>query len=67
MPAKLRRNQAVHMAESLIRGEPNRVKIGETIFRDKIHDFTVSGGNGNGPVDAVKERVRDMVRGDDQD
>ena len=65
MPAKIQRNQAVHMAEALVRGEPNRVKIAETIFRDKIHDFTAT--NGNGPVSAVKERVRDMVRGDDED
>ncbi|MGA7672703.1 MAG: thiamine pyrophosphate-dependent enzyme [Nitrolancea sp.] len=66
MPAKIKRNQAIHMAEALVRGEPNRVKIGETLFRDKIHDFTVVGGNGHGPVDAVKERVRDMVRGDEE-
>ena len=31
--------QAVHMAEALARGEPNRVKIAETIFRDKIKEL----------------------------
>ena len=63
MPAKIRTDQAIHMAESLVRGEPNRVKIAETIFRDKIDDFTVP-SNGPLPFDAVKEQVRDMVHGD---
>ncbi len=63
MPAKIRTDQAIHMAESLVRGEPNRVKIAETIFRDKINDFTVP-SHGNGAFDAVKEQVRDMVHGD---
>ncbi len=65
MPARIDRNQAIHTAEALMRGEPNRVKIAETIFRDKVNDFTVS-VNDNGAVGAVKDRVREWVRGDDE-
>ncbi len=65
MPAKIKRDQAIHVAEALLRGEPNRVKIGETIFRDKLNDFTVT-TDGDGPVGAVKERVREMVRGNEE-
>jgi hypothetical protein len=36
MPARIVVKQAVHMAESLARGEPNRVKIATKIFRDKF-------------------------------
>jgi len=66
MPAKISRDQAVHTAEALLRGEPNRVKIAVTIFRDKINDFTTTTGDG-GPLGAVKERVRGLVRGDNDD
>lgn len=67
MPARIRRDQAIHMAESLVRGEPNRVRIAETIFRDKIDDLTLSPRDDDGAVDAVKERVREMVHGDGND
>ncbi|HEX5416995.1 MAG TPA: thiamine pyrophosphate-dependent enzyme [Chloroflexota bacterium] len=40
MPAEVSSEQALHMAEALARGEPNRVRIAETIFRDRIHDLT---------------------------
>jgi pyruvate dehydrogenase (quinone) len=66
MPAKIKKDQAIHMAEALLHGEPNRVKIAETIFRDKLEDFTAPTGD-DGPVGAVKERVRDIVRGDEDD
>jgi thiamine pyrophosphate-dependent acetolactate synthase large subunit-like protein len=39
MPAKVGAKQALHMAESLARGEPNRAKIATTIFRDKVNEF----------------------------
>jgi hypothetical protein len=32
--------QALHVAESLAKGEPNRGRIALTLFRDKIHDLT---------------------------
>ena len=39
MPARVKAKQALHMAESLARGEPNRGRIALTLFRDKVHDF----------------------------
>ncbi len=39
MPARVTAKQALHMAESLARGEPNRGRIALTLFRDKVSDF----------------------------
>ena len=39
MPPRANATQALHFAESLARGEPNRVKIATTIFRDKVDEF----------------------------
>jgi pyruvate dehydrogenase (quinone)/pyruvate oxidase len=39
MPAKVTPKQALHLAESLIRGEPDRGKIMETILEDKIREL----------------------------
>lgn len=39
MPASIKPKQALHLAEALARGEPNRVRIGLTLFRDKIRDI----------------------------
>jgi pyruvate dehydrogenase (quinone) len=39
MPARVKVKQALHMAESLARGEPNRGRIALTLFRDKIQDL----------------------------
>jgi pyruvate dehydrogenase (quinone) len=39
MPARVTAKQALHMAEALARGEPNRGRIALTLFRDKIHDL----------------------------
>jgi pyruvate dehydrogenase (quinone)/pyruvate oxidase len=39
MPARVKVDQALHMAEALARGEPNRGKIALTLFRDKISDL----------------------------
>jgi len=40
MPARVKVKQAVRMAESLARGEPNRGRIALTLFRDKVSDLT---------------------------
>jgi pyruvate dehydrogenase (quinone) len=40
LPARVKMKQALHMAESLARGEPNRGRIALTLFRDKVHDLT---------------------------
>lgn len=39
MPARVKPKQALRMAESLARGEPNRGRIALTLFRDKISDL----------------------------
>ena len=39
MPAKVKAAQALHMAEALARGEPNRGRIALTLFRDKVTDL----------------------------
>jgi pyruvate dehydrogenase (quinone)/pyruvate oxidase len=39
MPARVKVKQAMHMAEALARGEPNRGRISLTLFRDKVSDF----------------------------
>jgi len=39
MPARVTTDQALHMAEALARGEPNRGRIALTLFRDKVDDF----------------------------
>jgi pyruvate dehydrogenase (quinone) len=40
LPARVKMKQAVHMAEALARGEPNRGRIALTLFRDKVDDLT---------------------------
>ncbi len=40
MPAQITSEQAIHFAESLVRGQPNRERIAITAFRDKIYEFT---------------------------
>ena len=39
LPARVKAKQALRMAESLARGEPNGGRIALTLFRDKIHDL----------------------------
>src|SRR6266516_3487103 len=39
MPARVKAKQALHMAESLAKGEPNRGRIALTLFRDKVSDL----------------------------
>jgi pyruvate dehydrogenase (quinone) len=39
MPPKVKPAQALHMAEALARGEPNRARIALTLFRNKISDY----------------------------
>ncbi len=39
MPARVSPKQALHMAESLAKGQPNRGRIALTLFRNKVSDF----------------------------
>lgn len=40
MPARMTFKDAMNMAKSLARGEPNRGRIALTLFRNKVRDFT---------------------------
>lgn len=40
MPAEVTPEQAWHVAEAMARGEPNRNRIAETIFRNRIRELT---------------------------
>jgi pyruvate dehydrogenase (quinone)/pyruvate oxidase len=42
MPARVTTKQALQMAKSLARGEPNRGRIALTLFRNKVRDLTGS-------------------------
>jgi pyruvate dehydrogenase (quinone) len=39
LPAKIRPDQALHFAEAMARGEPGRMKIMRTIFKDKVREL----------------------------
>ncbi|HET6284133.1 MAG TPA: thiamine pyrophosphate-dependent enzyme [Polyangia bacterium] len=39
MPAKITAEQALHLAKSLARGEPDRAEIMKTIFKDRIREL----------------------------
>ncbi|MCE7984368.1 MAG: pyruvate oxidase [Caldilinea sp. CFX5] len=39
MPAKIKPNQALKFAESLAKGQPNRLKIAGTVFEDKVREL----------------------------
>jgi len=39
MPPKIKPQQALHLAESLAKGTPNREKIAATIFGDKVREL----------------------------
>ncbi len=38
LPPTMKKTQAIHMAESLARGEPNRERIALTLFRDSVNE-----------------------------
>ena len=38
-PPSVKLDQAIHMAQALARGEPNRGRIALTLFRDKVHEL----------------------------
>jgi pyruvate dehydrogenase (quinone) len=39
LPAKIRPEQALRFAEAMARGEPNRLKVMRTIFKDKVREL----------------------------
>ena len=65
MPAQVKPDQAMKMAQALARGEPNREQIAATLFRNKLTDLTVPSGNGNKVVEGVKNTLR-KITGEDE-
>ena len=39
MPAKIKPRQALHLAQALAKGQPNREKIAATILEDKVREL----------------------------
>ncbi|MBV9356245.1 MAG: pyruvate oxidase [Chloroflexi bacterium] len=66
MPPEVSPKQAIQMAEALARGEPNRKRVGVTLFRDVVHEADFAAAPA-GIIGQVKERVSDLVNGDDGD
>jgi pyruvate dehydrogenase (quinone)/pyruvate oxidase len=65
MPPKVAPDQALHMGEALARGEPNRGRIGLTLFRDVVQEASF-GASPSGVVERIKEGVADVIgHGDD--
>jgi pyruvate dehydrogenase (quinone) len=60
MPPEVSPKQALHMAEALARGEPNRKRVGITLFRDVVHEADF-GAAPAGVIGEVKEKVADLV------
>jgi len=64
MPPEVSPKQAMHMAEALARGEPNRKRIGVTLFRDVVHeaDFAVVPAGISGEA---KDKIAGLIGRDD--
>jgi pyruvate dehydrogenase (quinone) len=67
MPAQVTADQAIKLAKSLARGEPNRVRIAQTLFRDKVVDLLSTPSDGQEPEsgDGIRGRLRKMVKSDE--
>jgi pyruvate dehydrogenase (quinone) len=60
MPPKVKPQQAKHFADALVRGEPNRERIGLTLFRNAIEEATL-GTSPYGFVGRLKDAVTTVV------
>jgi hypothetical protein len=52
--------QALHMAQALARGEPNRERIGLTLFRNVVDEAAFS-GSPSGVVARLTDKVGDIL------
>jgi pyruvate dehydrogenase (quinone) len=66
MPPKVKPEQALHMAASLARGEPNRERIGLTLFRNAV-DEAAFPASPSGVVARVTGAIADRLGGGDED
>jgi pyruvate dehydrogenase (quinone) len=64
MPPKVKPEQALHMAESLARGEPNRERIGLTLFRNAV-DEAAFPASPSGVVARVAGAIAERLGGDE--
>ncbi|HYO48517.1 MAG TPA: thiamine pyrophosphate-dependent enzyme, partial [Chloroflexia bacterium] len=60
MPPKVQPKQALHMAQALAKGEPNRARIGLTLFRNAVDEAAFS-ASPSGVVGRVKDKVEDLL------
>jgi pyruvate dehydrogenase (quinone) len=67
MPPEVSPKQALDMAKALAHGEPNRKRVGITLFRDVVHEVDFSAAPA-GIIGEVKDKVGDLLhRGDGED
>lgn len=64
MPPEVTSKQAKSMAEALVRGEPNRKRVGVTLFRDVVHEADFAAAP-SGVLGEVKEKIGGLVGRDD--
>ncbi len=58
LPAKIKPKQAIHLAEALAKGTPNRTQIALTGFRDKLDQaLEESMGTSTGPIGRAMENL----------
>jgi pyruvate dehydrogenase (quinone) len=60
MPPEVSPTQVGHMAEALARGEPNRKRVGITLFRDVVHEADFAAAPG-GVLGDAKDKVADLL------
>jgi pyruvate dehydrogenase (quinone)/pyruvate oxidase len=61
LPPKVKPEQATHLAEALARGEPNRERIGLTLFRDIVDETKLPASPLGGPARVV-EKISSPLR-----
>lgn len=63
MPPKVKPDQALHMAQALARGEPNRTRIGLTLYRNVVDELAYGASPSGGVAEVVRDRVQDLLGG----
>jgi pyruvate dehydrogenase (quinone) len=63
LPPKITRVQAKHMAEALVRGEPNRERIGLSLYRNMMTE-SMYATSPYGVVERLKDKAAGMLGGD---
>jgi pyruvate dehydrogenase (quinone)/pyruvate oxidase len=68
MPAEVSPKQATHLAEALVRGEPNRKRVGVTLFRDVVHEADFAAAPA-GVIGEAKDKLAGLIgrNGDQRD